>query len=165
ARILKKAINLARKYDIPINVDPKIENFMRYKKVTCITPNTAEAIAGMHYHGPTEDKNIVDLGKKILKKLGTDSVLITRGEKGMTLIEHGNKITHIPTRAKEVYDVTGAGDTVIATFTLALAAKANLIQAAEISNFAAGVVVAKLGTATVSPEELQTAIKNFNKPR
>lgn len=162
ANVLKKAIGLARKRKIPINVDPKIENFMRYRNITCITPNTAEAAAGMHYHGPLEDSNIAELGKKILKELHSDSVLITRGEKGMTLFESKNRITHIPTRAKEVFDVTGAGDTVIATFTLALAAHANLLQAAEISNFAAGVVVGKLGTATVSPEELQRAIKDFD---
>ena len=163
AGLLKKTIALARKHNIPVNVDPKIENFMKYRRITCITPNTDEAVAGMHYHGPKEDKNIVELGRKILKKLGSDSVLITRGEKGMTLFEHGNKITNIPTRAKEVYDVTGAGDTVISVFTLALAAKANFKQAAELSNFAAGVVVAKLGTATVSPKELEEAIREFSK--
>ncbi len=162
-KVLTKAINLARKCEVPVNVDPKIENFMKYKRVTCITPNTDEAVQGMHYLGPREDEDIYELGKKILKKLNSESVLITRGEKGMTLFEHGNKITHIPTRAKEVFDVTGAGDTVIATFTLALAAKADLKQAAEISNFAAGVVVGKIGTATVTPEELEEAIRDFTK--
>ena len=82
--------------------------------------------------------------------------------KGMTVIEK-SKITHIPTRAKEVYDVTGAGDTVIATMTLALAAKWKLVEAAEIANFAAGVVVGKVGTATVTIEEIIKTIKNFNR--
>ena len=161
--VLEKAISLACRYGVPITVDPKIEHFLRYKKVSCITPNTAEAIAGMRSRELSEEKDIYELGKKILKKLGSSSVLITRGEKGMTLFEPGDRITHIPTRAKEVFDVTGAGDTVIATFTLALAAKARFREAAEISNFAAGVVVGKLGTATVSPEELRTAILNFKK--
>jgi len=160
--VLKRAIGLACKLKIPITVDPKIEHFLRYKKVSCITPNTLEAITGMRYHEiNNDDKEIAELGKKILKRLQSQSVLITRGEKGMSLFEPGNKVTHIPTRAKEVFDVTGAGDTVIATFTLALASKASLLEAAEISNFAAGVVVGKLGTATVSPEELRKTILSY----
>jgi D-beta-D-heptose 7-phosphate kinase/D-beta-D-heptose 1-phosphate adenosyltransferase len=161
--VLKRAISLAQKHKIPVNVDPKIEHFLRYKRVSCITPNTAEAIAGMRYHEINDDEGIFDLGRKILKALDSESVLITRGEKGMTLFEPGNRITHIPTRAKEVFDVTGAGDTVIATFTLALAANARFREAAEISNFAAGLVVGKLGTATVTPDELRTAILNYGK--
>lgn len=160
-RVLEHAIRTAHKYKIPVNVDPKIEHFQSYKKVTCITPNMSEAIAGMRAMEPRDEEGIIELGKKILKRLDSDSVLITRGEKGMTLFQPKNRITHIPTRAKEVYDVTGAGDTVIATFTLALAAKAKFTEAADISNFAAGIVVGKLGTATVSPKELESAIKGF----
>jgi D-beta-D-heptose 7-phosphate kinase/D-beta-D-heptose 1-phosphate adenosyltransferase len=163
--ILKKAIQMARRYKIPVNVDPKIENFLHYKRVSCITPNLLEAITGMRHHDIYEDRDIFELGKRILNKLNSDSVLITRGEKGMTLFQPGNKITHIPTRAKEVFDVTGAGDTVIATFTLALASRASFIEAAEISNFAAGLVVGKLGTATVSPEELKNAILEYSKSK
>lgn len=161
--ILKKAISLAHKQGIPITVDPKIEHFLNYKRVSCITPNLSEAIAGMRSLEVSDDKDIFELGNKILKKLNSESVLMTRGEKGMTLFEPGGKITHIPTRAKEVFDVTGAGDTVIATFTLAIAAKANFVEAAEISNFAAGVVVGKIGTATVSQDELRHAILEFDK--
>ncbi len=159
--VLSRAIHLAHRHKIPITVDPKIEHFLRYKKVSCITPNTAEAIAGMHARDISNDESIFELGRRILRKLSSSSVLITRGEKGMTLFEPNNRITHIPTRAKEVYDVTGAGDTVIATFTLSLAAQAAFREAAEISNFAAGIVVGKIGTATVSPEELRAAIANF----
>jgi len=159
--VLKNAIALAHRYHIPVTVDPKIEHFKDYKKVTCITPNLSEAIGGMRYRDVSDEKDIYELGKKILKELGSSSVLITRGEKGMTLFEPGNKITHIPTRAKEVYDVTGAGDTVISVFTLALAAGASLPVAADISNFAAGVVVGKLGTATVTQDELCAAIESF----
>jgi len=161
--VLKKAIALAHSYGIPITVDPKIEHFMDYKKVTCITPNLLEAVTGMRYHEVSTDAEIYELGNKILRKLGSSSVLITRGEKGMTLFEPGNKITHIPTRAKEVYDVTGAGDTVISVFTLALASGSKLGEAAEISNFAAGIVVGKLGTATTTQQELSAAIRNFSK--
>ncbi|MFH1369266.1 MAG: D-glycero-beta-D-manno-heptose-7-phosphate kinase [Elusimicrobiota bacterium] len=160
-RVLEHAIKTARKRRIPITVDPKIEHFMSYRNVNCITPNMAEAVAGMRSAEPKNDDDVIELGRKILRKLSSASVLITRGEKGMTLFEPKNKITHIPTRAKEVFDVTGAGDTVIATFTLSLAAKARFVEAAEISNFAAGIVVAKIGTASVSPEELESAIKEF----
>jgi D-beta-D-heptose 7-phosphate kinase/D-beta-D-heptose 1-phosphate adenosyltransferase len=163
-KVLKKIITIAKKKKIPVTVDPKVENFKKYKHITCMTPNTKEAIEGMNaqHQGIKTDADIATLGKKILKLLQSDSVLITRGEKGMTVIEK-NKITHIPTRAKEVYDVTGAGDTVIATMTLALAAKWKLVEAAEIANFAAGVVVGKVGTATVTVEEIIKTIKLFNK--
>ena len=162
-KVLKKIITLAKKKKIPVTVDPKVENFKKYKHITCMTPNTKEAIEGMNaqHQGIKTDEDIAKLGKKILKLLQSQSVLITRGEKGMTIIEK-NKITHIPTRAKEVYDVTGAGDTVIATMTLALAAKRKLVEAAEIANFAAGIVVGKVGTATVTVDEIVKTIKTFN---
>lgn len=161
-KVLKRTIFLAKKHKIPVTVDPKIENFKKYKKVTTMTPNTKEAIEGMNARNIRTDKDISALGKKILKTLDSDSVLITRGEKGMTLIQPGN-ITTIPTRAKEVYDVTGAGDTVISTMTLALAAKADLVSAAEIANFAAGIVVGKIGTATTNTQELTKTITDFYK--
>ncbi|GHT39104.1 RfaE bifunctional protein, domain I [Endomicrobiia bacterium] len=161
--VLKKTIFLARKYEIPITVDPKVYNFRKYKKITTMTPNEEEAIKGMNAKNIETTEDITTLGKRILKTLDSDSVLITRGEKGMILIEPNNKITNIPTRAKEVYDVTGAGDTVISTMTLALAAKADLLSAAEVANFAAGIVVGKLGTATTSPQELAKAITDFYK--
>jgi D-beta-D-heptose 7-phosphate kinase/D-beta-D-heptose 1-phosphate adenosyltransferase len=162
-KVLKKTIALAKKYKIPVTVDPRIEHFKKYKNITTITPNEKEAIEGMNAKNIETDFDVANLGKKILKTLKSDSVVITRGEKGMTLIESNNKITNIPTRAKEVYDVTGAGDTVISTMTLALAAKANLLIAVELANFAAGIVVAKLGTATATPEELKNVIKEFYK--
>lgn len=163
SKILKKIITLAKKKNIPVTVDPKIENFKKYKYITCITPNTKEAIEGMNAKNISTDNDIAALGNKILKTLKSESVLITRGERGMTIIEKNNKITHIPTRAKEVYDVTGAGDTVIATMTLALSAKIDLVTSAEIANFAAGIVVGKVGTATVSPSELIQTIEDFNR--
>ena len=163
-KVLKKIITLAKKKKIPVTVDPKVENFKKYKHITCMTPNTKEAIEGMNaqHQGIKTDEDIARLGKKILKLLQSQSVLITIREKGMTIIEK-NKITHIPTRAKEVYDVTGAGDTVIATMTLALAAKWKLVEAAEIANFAAGIVVGKVGTATVTVDEIIKTIKIFNR--
>ncbi|MCA6069521.1 MAG: D-glycero-beta-D-manno-heptose-7-phosphate kinase [Endomicrobium sp.] len=159
--VLKKTISLAKKHKIPVTVDPKIYHFKKYKKITTMTPNEREVIEGMNAKNIRTDEDIVVLGKKILKTLNSESVLITRGEKGMTLIQPNNKITSIPTRAKEVYDVTGAGDTVISTLTLALAAKSDLLSAAEIANFAAGIVVGKLGTATTNFQELEKTIKEF----
>jgi D-beta-D-heptose 7-phosphate kinase/D-beta-D-heptose 1-phosphate adenosyltransferase len=163
SKVLKRTIFLARKYKVPVTVDPKIDHFKKYKKITTMTPNEKEAIEGMNAKNIKTDEDIAILGKKILKTLNSDSVLITRGEKGMMLIQPNNKITNIPTRAQEVYDVTGAGDTVISTMTLALAAKANLLSAAEVANFAAGIVVGKIGTATTNPQELEKAIQEFYK--
>ncbi|MDD5021589.1 MAG: D-glycero-beta-D-manno-heptose-7-phosphate kinase [Endomicrobiaceae bacterium] len=160
-KVLKKIIALAKKRNIPVTVDPKVENFKQYKHITCMTPNAKEATEGMNAKNINTDEDIALLGKKIIKLLNSESILITRGEKGMTLIEKNNKITHIPTRAKEVYDVTGAGDTVIATMTLALSAKFNFVASAEIANFAAGLVVAKVGTATITTKELEETIKDF----
>ena len=155
-RLLTYAISGARKLGKPVCVDPKIEHFQSYQKVTCITPNLSEALGGMRR--THLDKNgVLGLGKDILKKLGSDSVLITQGEEGMTLFEK-KKATHIPAKAQEVFDVTGAGDTVISVITLCLACGATMFQAAALSNIAAGIVVGKLGTATVSPEELKAAL-------
>jgi D-beta-D-heptose 7-phosphate kinase/D-beta-D-heptose 1-phosphate adenosyltransferase len=161
--VLKKTIFLARKRKIPVTVDPKTCHFKKYKKITTMTPNEEEAIKGMNAKNIETTEDIATLGKKILKNLHLDAILITRGEKGMILIESNNKITNIPTRAKEVYDVTGAGDTVISTMTLALAANASLQVAAEVANFAAGIVVGKLGTATISSCELVKTITDFYK--
>jgi D-beta-D-heptose 7-phosphate kinase/D-beta-D-heptose 1-phosphate adenosyltransferase len=161
SKVLKKTILIAKKYKIPITVDPKIDHFKKYKKITTMTPNKKEAAEGMGAKNIKTDEDVASLGKKILRTLDLDSLLITRGEKGMTLIQPNNEITNIPTRAKEVYDVTGAGDTVISTMTLALAAKADFISAAEVANFAAGIVVGKLGTATITPRELKRTIMDF----
>ena len=106
------------------------------------------------------EEGFVRLGKDILKALKCKSALITQGEEGMTLFEP-KRITHIPVKAREVFDVTGAGDTVISVFTLALACGASLVQAATLANLAAGIVVGKLGTATVSPDELREALKRL----
>ena len=162
--LLKICINLAHKYNIPISVDPKIEHFMDYKKVTVITPNTNEASLGMRLHKkPQTEEEVYALGKKIITKLKSEAVVITRGEKGMSLFQKNKKVYNIPTRAKEVYDVTGAGDTVIATLTLALASGASMATGCEIANYAAGVVVGKVGTATATSKELKDIIKEYAK--
>jgi rfaE bifunctional protein kinase chain/domain len=158
--LINALIPLARRRDIPITVDPKVENFHHYRQVTCVTPNLQEAMAGAHVPRVGSEAEIEQLGAHILRKLNVESVLITRGERGMSLFEKKMPAVHIPTRAREVYDVTGAGDTVISTLTLALAAGAPLRASAELANYAAGIVVGKLGTAAVSCHELEAVLKN-----
>jgi D-beta-D-heptose 7-phosphate kinase/D-beta-D-heptose 1-phosphate adenosyltransferase len=158
ARLLKAVLALAKKHRLFVTVDPKIEHFLRYRGVHCITPNLKEATEGIRALPPRTDAEVDELGRRILARLKCHSVLITRSERGMSLYEAGKPPLHIPSQAREVFDVTGAGDTVIATLSLAMAAGASLPEASHISNAAAGVVVAKLGTATVSPAELKAAL-------
>lgn len=158
-KTLAAAIGLCRRRGIPVTVDPKPEHFRRYRGVTCVTPNTAEAWACMRRPPQPGDAAIEVLGRDIVRTLKSRSALITRGAEGMSLFEEGGRPVHIPTRAQEVFDVSGAGDTVISTLTLALAAGASLKKAAELANHAAGIVVGKLGTATTDPRELAEALR------
>jgi rfaE bifunctional protein kinase chain/domain len=127
-----------------------------------ITPNHYEAGASLQMTINNHDSLLL-AGEQLLKKLNSELVLITRGEEGMSLFEQQNRmVTHVPAVAQEVYDVSGAGDTVIAALTLSLAAGAEPIDAALLSNAAAGVVVGKVGIATVNPGELDKALLNMN---
>lgn len=137
-------------------LDPKVRRFAAYRPVTVITPNHHEAEAATGMPANTDDE-LAACGRRIQEIIGGGDVLITRGENGMSLIGREGDVTHVPTTAREVYDVTGAGDTVIATLALALAAGASTTEAAVLSNFAAGVVVGKVGTATTAPAELLAA--------
>jgi rfaE bifunctional protein kinase chain/domain len=162
--VVQQALQLAHRAGVPVLVDPKVEHFKRYKGVDCMTPNHKEACEGMHLKPSTDDKEIRELGARILKTLRLRSVLITRGEKGMTLFEAAGakpRVHHIPTQAKEVFDVTGAGDTVISVMALALAARAKLPDAALLANIAAGIVVGKLSTATVTAPEIKKGITEW----
>ena len=150
---------LAKKYKKIIAVDPKIEHFSLYKDVSLLTPNCQEAASGMKESEPKTQRDVLSLGKKIRKKLQPQYLLITQGAEGMTIFEK-EKTSHIPAKTREVFDVTGAGDTVIGVATLALSAGATILEAATIASFAAGVVVGKIGTATVSQKEL---IESFAK--
>jgi D-beta-D-heptose 7-phosphate kinase / D-beta-D-heptose 1-phosphate adenosyltransferase len=146
----------ARKAGKPVVVDPKGSDFARYRGATVITPNLSEfeAVVGVC----DSDQQIADRARNLCESLDLNAILVTRSEKGMTLVQRDKPVVHLPTRAQEVYDVTGAGDTVVATLGAALAAGSDLLDAVTLSNVAAGVVVAKLGTATVSREELQAAL-------
>ena len=133
--------------------------------LSLITPNRKEAfeLADLpdetRHNNPLADANLMRVADQLLNELRPAVLLITLGELGMLLCRHGQKPFHIPTVAQEVFDVSGAGDTVIATFTLAIAAGASPVEAAIISNHAAGIVVGKVGTATVAPEELLASFK------
>lgn len=161
--LVRDIVRLAGKKGLIVAVDPKVNHFGIYKGVTILTPNTKEASIGSGIE--IEDENsLLKAGKTLLKRLGCDAVLITRGEHGMSLFEKGGRVTHIPTMAREVFDVTGAGDTVISVLTTAMAAGAEMVDAARISNFAAGIVVGIVGTATVKPDELRQRIIEGGKP-
>jgi rfaE bifunctional protein kinase chain/domain len=138
---------------IPLIVDPKPVNADKFSGATVITPNNFEAaqLSGMAI---SDEQSLLAAARKIKQKLACGSVLITRGEAGMALLEGENELVTIPTAAKEVYDVTGAGDTVAATLALGLAAGCSMTDAAIIANHAAGIVVGKVGTASVNREEL-----------
>ncbi len=152
--LISHCVHVCHQHKKIITVDPKINHFSYYKNVDCLTPNLMEAIAGMHLPEPSTPDEIVALGKKIMKKLSARTLVITRGKDGMTIFTDSNVI-HQPAISKEVFDVTGAGDTVIAVLTLALACGFDVLKASIFANLAAGVVVQKLGTANVSPEELR----------
>jgi len=155
--LVRDIVRLARRHGIIVSVDPKVSHFGMYRGVTILTPNALEASIGSKID-IEDEATLLRAGALLLKRLKCAAVLITRGEQGMSLFEQGRKVTHIPTVAREVYDVTGAGDTVIGTLTLAMAAGASMADAARISNFAAGIVVGIVGTATVKPEELKKRI-------
>jgi len=154
--LVKGILKKTKSKNMFVAVDPKVGHFDFYKGVSLITPNLMEAAlgAGMEI---MDDISLTKAGQALLKKLSLKAVLITRGEQGMSLFEK-NKVTHIPTVAQKVYDVTGAGDTVVSAFTLAYASGADMADSAIIANHAAGIVVGEVGTAVASSEQL---LKSF----
>jgi rfaE bifunctional protein kinase chain/domain len=156
--LLKRLIDFCLKEDVFLAVDPKDTNFPRYRKVSLITPNHHEAgfAYGMRI---VDEETLVKVGNGLLEKLEARSILITRGEKGMALFQAGRAPIFIPTVARKVFDVTGAGDTVIASFVSAVAAGASLEEATVISNQAAGVVVGEVGTAVITKPALAEAFQ------
>jgi D-glycero-beta-D-manno-heptose-7-phosphate kinase len=139
-------------------VDPKQPNFARYRGITLATPNVLEAAAAAGVDIRT-GADLRAAGRRLLERWQAEAILVTRGEQGMSLFTRGGAVRHFPTAARQVFDVTGAGDTVVATCALALAAGARMEEAAFLANHAAGVVVGKLGTATVSAAELRAAVE------
>lgn len=152
-RFLRHLLIQARQRGLPVALDPKPARFAHYQPVTVVTPNHHEA-ALVSQMPVTDEASLEAASQRLSAMLGQAHILITRGEAGMTLYESPGQFHHIPATAREVYDVTGAGDTVLATLILGLSAGLPLRQAAHLANRAAGIVVGKLGTATVRPEEL-----------
>ncbi len=149
-------IALCRKAGVPALVDPKGTDFGKYRGASLITPNQTEfeAVAG----ASSSDEDFVERGRRLIEELDLDALLVTRSEKGMLLIEAGADPLFLSTQAHEVYDVTGAGDTVIATIAGAMASGQDLSSAAALANVAASLVVRKIGVATVTPSEIRVAL-------
>jgi D-beta-D-heptose 7-phosphate kinase/D-beta-D-heptose 1-phosphate adenosyltransferase len=155
--VLERAIGLARSRRIPVSVDPKESHIDAYRGVSILTPNQHEAgwVMGQRV---TDEASLQTVGWGLQKRLDADAVLVTRGPDGMSLFERSGRATHLPTVAREVYDVTGAGDTVVSVVALALAAGADYPEACYLANHAAGVVIRELGTATCSPAQLRQSL-------
>ena len=158
--LLDEIKKLCRQRGVWLSLDPKPVHHLNLSNLSLITPNRKEAFELANLPDetknadPLSDKNLLHAAERLLNELNPALLLITLGELGMLLCQRGQKPFHIPTVAQEVFDVSGAGDTVIATFTLAIAAGASPVEAAILSNHAAGIVVGKVGTATTTPEEL-----------
>ena len=152
-RVIAHAVALAEAAGVPVFVDPKTDDFSRYRGATCITPNLKELAAAAHLPVNSED-DVVAAARRVMADAACAAILATRSDQGMMLIEAGGAVHSVPARAREVFDVSGAGDTVIATLALAYASGLSLVQAMRVSNAAAGVVVSKVGIATLEPAEL-----------
>jgi D-beta-D-heptose 7-phosphate kinase/D-beta-D-heptose 1-phosphate adenosyltransferase len=155
--LLEELARLRSRHGFAYVIDPKRPNFPHYREASLVKPNLAEAsaAAGIEIEDPA---SLDEAGRRLLARWRADSILISRGEEGMTLFKPGHRARHFPTAAHEVYDVTGAGDTVLATCALALAAGGSFEEAAVLANHAAGIVVGKVGTATASVRELRRAL-------
>ncbi|MDZ7661027.1 MAG: bifunctional D-glycero-beta-D-manno-heptose-7-phosphate kinase/D-glycero-beta-D-manno-heptose 1-phosphate adenylyltransferase HldE [Thiohalophilus sp.] len=154
---MQALIQQAREAGKPVIVDPKGHDFGKYRGASVITPNMSEFEGVV---GPCRtDEELVQKGQRLIQELALEALLITRSERGMTLLQKEKAAIHLPTHAREVFDVTGAGDTVVSVLAAALAAGDNLAEATALSNIAAGIVVSKLGTATVSVAEIRRAIR------
>lgn len=153
---VQQMIQIARKANVPVLIDPKGTDFERYRGATLLTPNMSEFEAVVGHC--KDDDDIVAKGLKMIADFDLSALLVTRSEKGMTLLRPNQAPYHLPTQAKEVYDVTGAGDTVISVLATAIADGRPYEEACYLANAAAGVVVGKLGTSTITPLELENAI-------
>ncbi len=157
SKLVGEVVALARAGRKLVTADPKPRNIGFFKGVSLISPNTgeAEAASGVHILGP---ESVLEAGQKLIQMLDCQAVLVTRGEDGMSLVEKDGGSLHVPTKAKEVFDVSGAGDTVISTLTLALAAGGSYRESAVLANYAAGIVVGEVGVATVTTTEIEAAL-------
>ena len=160
--LLKSVLDMAIENNILVVVDPKLKHFDYYRGAAIITPNTLEASAasGINIY---DNETLCRAGENLLNQSGSTAILITRGEHGMSLFERGGRVTHIPAVAREVYDVTGAGDTVVSTLALSLAAGAKFDEASILANYAAAIVVGIVGTGTVNREQIMAVLTGAEK--
>jgi len=156
-RVIESAVAAARPNAIPVLVDPKGTDYARYQGASILTPNRkeAEAAAGIAIR---DNESLGQAAELIMERAGLKNLLVTRSEEGMSLFTRGAEAVHIPTVAREVFDVSGAGDTVLASLAIGVAAGLGMIEAARLANIAAGIAVGKLGTSTVSPTEIINAV-------
>lgn len=160
--VIHELIGVANKYDKIITIDPKLNNFLEYKHVTVFKPNRREVEDAIGGRLKTQS-DVERAGEYLLKQLQAQNVLLTRGEEGMTLFEANGTISNVPSQAHHVEDVSGAGDTVISTLTMALTSGATVQEAAALANCAAGVVVASVGIVPIEPKELAEAALRFSR--
>jgi len=161
--LMRHLIQTAKKSSTPVMVDPKGLDFSKYSGASIITPNQKEAAAATRIE-ITDESRLFKAGKKLLEDLGLEKVIITCGKDGMALFEHGRKPLKIPSRPRQVFDVSGAGDTAIATLAIAMASGVEFARASTMANAAAGIVVGKMGAASISREELTLAMETANGP-
>jgi rfaE bifunctional protein kinase chain/domain len=155
--LLSRVIEIAREHQCTITVDPKFNHFFDYQHVTVFKPNRKETeeVLGTKL---TSETDIERAGKILLERLHCENVIITLGEKGMALFRNNSRSHWIPTRARRVHDVSGAGDTVIATLTVTLASGADILEAATLANYAAGVVIGEVGAVPIDKQKLIEAV-------
>jgi D-glycero-beta-D-manno-heptose-7-phosphate kinase len=161
ASVIAKAITLAKAHHVPVSVDPKFQNFFAYSHVHLFKPNVKELGLAMGM-SVADDAHFIEAGHQIFDRIMPEFLLITRGEKGMSLFLDHKKVQHIPTRAMKVHDVSGAGDTVIATFVAAEAGGATPSEAATLANYAAGVVCGEVGVVPIDRQRLIEVISSHN---
>ncbi len=159
--LIHRLVELARAEGKVVTVDPKFNNFFEYRNVTVFKPNRKEAeeVLGMRLR---TEADIHQAGKALIERLGAQNILLTLGEHGMTLFEGSGKVSHVPTKARNVADVSGAGDTVISTLTMALAGGASVKEAAMLANYAGGIVCGYIGIVPVNKAELRQMVLSDN---
>lgn len=163
SKLIHRLVSLANEKDIPTFVDPKFENFFEYQNTTVFKPNRKEAQQALNFNIKTKDQ-IIQSGNMLLQRLNTKAVLLTLGADGMALFESESEVSFVPTRARKVADVSGAGDTTIATFAAVYSTGATMKEAATLANYAAGTVCEYPGVVPITIEKLLETIRKNNAP-
>ena len=158
--LIKELVDFAKKNRITITVDPKFNNFFEYKQVTVFKPNRKETEEALGVR-LNDQAGVEQAGRTLLQRLEAENVLLTLGERGMTLVEGGGQTTHVPTAARQVADVSGAGDTVISTLTMMLAAGGSIREASMLANVAGGIVCGEVGIVPIDAGELRKSVSNL----